>query len=247
MVGRVIGKGGETIKSVQATTGAVVQIQQDADPCYITISGSHNAVEAASSIIEEISRGGTPLRSPPSAFYGKHPVLLFKNVSSGIPRSPSMGDYSPYAAHPYGPMMHHGGAFGGPGGAYGGGYMGGYSPHPPAGYGYYGSMGGYPPQDLHPSNLHVPSPPPPHHGYGYSGYSPQPGTPYGPPQLYSQGSGGFRPSEMYPQGPVPPPATDGPPSIVSNNWTELSDVEGRLYYYNNQTGVSQWEKPTDFQ
>ena len=41
--------------------------------------------------------------------------------------------------------------------------------------------------------------------------------------------------------------TDGSGSVMSHSWTELHDVEGRLYYYNTQTGASQWEKPTDFQ
>ena len=28
-------------------------------------------------------------------------------------------------------------------------------------------------------------------------------------------------------------------------WQELQDEQGRSYYYNAQTGVSQWEKPPD--
>jgi far upstream element-binding protein len=28
-------------------------------------------------------------------------------------------------------------------------------------------------------------------------------------------------------------------------WQELQDEQGRTYYYNSQTGVSQWEKPPD--
>lgn len=28
-------------------------------------------------------------------------------------------------------------------------------------------------------------------------------------------------------------------------WQELQDDQGRTYYYNSQTGVSQWEKPVD--
>lgn len=42
MVGRVIGKQGETIKQLQRNTGANIQIDQASDPCTITITG-HNA------------------------------------------------------------------------------------------------------------------------------------------------------------------------------------------------------------
>jgi len=70
MIGRVIGKGGETIKTLQAQTGAVVHIQQDGDPCFITVSGSHQAVETASSMVEEIARGGSPFRSNTPNPYG---------------------------------------------------------------------------------------------------------------------------------------------------------------------------------
>ena len=39
MVGRVIGKGGETIKALQQYTGAMIQIDQSQDPTRVTIAG----------------------------------------------------------------------------------------------------------------------------------------------------------------------------------------------------------------
>lgn len=160
-----------------------------------------------------------------------------------------MGEYPP--AYAYSPMGHQVGAFG-HGNGYGGYNMGGYAPHPPGNYGYYGGGGYGPPGHLHPGSPHIPSPPPSQHSYsGYSGYSTQPGTPYGHPQLYGQGSGGysqgFGPPDAYLQAPMPPPPLTDGPGAVNNCWTELQDVEGRLYYYNTQTGASQWDKPPDFQ
>ena len=56
------------------------------------------------------------------------------------------------------------------------------------------------------------------------GYGQQGG--YGGPQ--GGGGGG-------PQGGGPPPSV----------WQELKDDQGRTYYYNSQTGASQWERPAD--
>jgi far upstream element-binding protein len=47
MVGRVIGKGGETIKTLQKQFGASIQIDQNSMPCKITVTGSQGAVESA--------------------------------------------------------------------------------------------------------------------------------------------------------------------------------------------------------
>lgn len=47
MVGRVIGKQGETIKQLQRNTGANIQIDQKSDPCTITITGPKNSCSNA--------------------------------------------------------------------------------------------------------------------------------------------------------------------------------------------------------
>ena len=52
MVGRVIGKGGETIKALQQYTGAVIQIDQSQDPTRVTIAGEVDSLKLAVSMIQ---------------------------------------------------------------------------------------------------------------------------------------------------------------------------------------------------
>lgn len=65
MVGRVIGKGGETIKALQKNFGANIQIDQSTDPMRITIAGQPPAVEACAAAVQEIVNGGNPYLGPP--------------------------------------------------------------------------------------------------------------------------------------------------------------------------------------
>ena len=60
VVGRVIGKGGETIKALQKTYGANIQIDQSTDPMKITVAGQAMAVENAAAAVLEIINGGNP-------------------------------------------------------------------------------------------------------------------------------------------------------------------------------------------
>lgn len=57
MVGRVIGKGGETIKALQQYTGAIIQVDQSREPTRVTISGSTRALSLASSMVQDIVAG----------------------------------------------------------------------------------------------------------------------------------------------------------------------------------------------
>lgn len=45
----------------------------------------------------------------------------------------------------------------------------------------------------------------------------------------------------YAGGPASAAAGGGGASV----WQEMQDDQGRTYYYNGQTGASQWEKPAD--
>lgn len=81
MVGRVIGKGGETIKTLQKNFGANIQIDQTVDPMKITIAGQPSAVEAAAAAVTEIVNGGNPYLGPsaPGAYGASYvclPLLL---------------------------------------------------------------------------------------------------------------------------------------------------------------------------
>lgn len=54
MVGRVIGRGGETIKSLQKQFNVSIQIDQNISPCKVTITGPPHAVHAARREVENL-------------------------------------------------------------------------------------------------------------------------------------------------------------------------------------------------
>ncbi|EFJ40519.1 hypothetical protein VOLCADRAFT_99702 [Volvox carteri f. nagariensis] len=57
MIGRVIGRNGETIKALQTYTGALIQIDQTCDPTKIAISGTPQSLSLALSMVNDIVRG----------------------------------------------------------------------------------------------------------------------------------------------------------------------------------------------
>jgi len=57
MVGRVIGKNGETIRALQNFTGATIQVDQSTDPMRVTISGTPESVRVAISMVTDIVNG----------------------------------------------------------------------------------------------------------------------------------------------------------------------------------------------
>eukprot|EP00891_Asterochloris_glomerata_P001697 jgi/Astpho2/1697/fgenesh1_pg.00032_%23_37_t len=56
-VGRVIGKGGETIKALQQYTGAMIQIDQSVEPTRVTIAGSAQSLQLALCMVRDIVAG----------------------------------------------------------------------------------------------------------------------------------------------------------------------------------------------
>lgn len=57
MVGRVIGKNGETVKALQAFSGAQIQIDQTTDPTRVSITGAPYSLSLAVSMVTDIVRG----------------------------------------------------------------------------------------------------------------------------------------------------------------------------------------------
>lgn len=86
MVGRVIGKQGETIKQLQRNTGANIQIDQASDPCTITITGHNaninNAMRDINNIINDNGMGASG--------YGRGAAAGTSHVSSAHLKSQSL-------------------------------------------------------------------------------------------------------------------------------------------------------------
>ncbi|MEW5315691.1 MAG: hypothetical protein WDW38_007101 [Sanguina aurantia] len=197
MVGRVIGKGGETIKGLQKQFSASIQIDQMQTPCKITITGPTQAVNDAERAVYDIieDRNGPP---PGAGGYGGGGGGPYGGGGGGGHQATPYG--APYGAPPYQPP-----SYAAPYGA-------------PAPYGAYGA-----PAYAAPAYQ---QPPPAYAQYGGA---------YGAPQdPYAGGYGG---AGGYGAPPAPAPAP--------SPWQAQLDEQGRTYYYNSQTGVSQWEKPAE--
>jgi far upstream element-binding protein len=65
VIGRIIGRGGETIKNIQKMSNATLQIDQTEDPCKISLSGKQPAIDQAKVYINEIMNGGDPFAPNP--------------------------------------------------------------------------------------------------------------------------------------------------------------------------------------
>ena len=88
MVGRVIGKSGETIRALQNYTGALIQIDQTVDPMKVTISGPPRSLELAVSMVTDIVTG---------TFKG---FALLRQIATNPPDP--MSPYQPVYAPGYG-------------------------------------------------------------------------------------------------------------------------------------------------
>jgi far upstream element-binding protein len=260
LVGRVIGRGGETIQMLQAKTGARIQIDQNVPevcPLYC-LSGQSDWVVSPRGVCARLPSPplqGMPCRITVSAAPGGPPgavalgaQMVYDVMQNGPQRLSSLAPVPPpgpmFQQPGYGP-----GPYGGGGGGYGG--PGGYPPSGGPG-GFYGGPGGYDPYYGGGGGGGYPphgGPGPSHgmgHGHGgpgpYGGHGGGGGGGYGGQHSagghqqhhQQQASGG---SSSAASAPAPPSsaAASGTPSP----WQEVKTQDGRSYWYNTQTGVSQ--------
>jgi len=271
-VGRVIGRAGQTIRGLQAQTGANLSIDQnvpDGTPCTVTITGSPEAIAAAKAQVNELISGTAPagLNSMPAPG-GADKVLQIqqqhvgKIIGKGGETIKGMQNSTGARVHidqqawtctitgtpqavEQAAQMITTITNGGDAPNFappGGGYG-----NPPAGYGGgYGGGYGHPPPGYGgypPPAGYGGYPPPQGYGGGYGGPPPGYGGGYGAPA-----PGGWQQpaAAQYPPSSEAPPGQGPPPaSAPPSPWAPHYDQQGRMYYYNSQTQQSQWEKPAD--
>jgi far upstream element-binding protein len=211
LVGKIIGKGGENIVSLQRKSGCRIVVDQQVPegyPCRVNVTGVPYNVDIARKLVEEIQMG---------VHTSKLGATLPPPIAGGSP-APSV----PHAPQP----------------VYGGYSMPAYG-MPPTAPPAYGAYGAYP------------TAPPAVAGYPYGA---QPAAtapnPYAYPQHAAAQSHHHQQHQAHsttpravstPVGAVHKPAPA--PQHVGGLWTEYKDEEGRSYWYNSSTGVSQWERP----
>ena len=229
-MGRIIGSKGVTINDLQRRSQCDIQINQDVPPgkdCEITVKGTRQGIDMAKAMIQEIIEVG-----PHHPYAGGMENYGTKNVGgyhggSFAPQHQQQSQqYNPYQ-QPQPSMYDQGAAYGQPA----------YAPQGNAGY-TAPMMGG-------------PS-------YGQPMPQPQQSVPYQQqPQQQQQQTpygavgGGYMPvpqqQQQIPmvaaavprqQPPMPPQ-----PTPAASLWKAASSPDGQIYYYNERTGETQWEKP----
>jgi len=89
---------------------------------------------------------------------------------------------------------------------------------------------------------------------GYQGYQQQPYAPqYGMQQQQPYGGQVYQPQPSFPPQQMQPYGQPGaqpspygqPPGIPLSPWRSATAADGQIYYYNEKTGQTQWDKPAD--
>lgn len=261
MVGRVIGRAGETIKGLQQQSGAHITIDQnfpEGAPRLITVSGTADSVPRALQMIKSLIEGGPSAVSVPGAaeiILKIEQGVVGKLIGKGGETIKGMqtqsgariqidqtlwqvsitgNDQAVNSARDIIQGILNGGEppnYGAQQPAYGGGY-------PQQG------MGGYGQQPAYGAPQGYAAPQGYGGGYGQQPYGGYPQQGYG--QQPQQGYGGYaqQPQQGYGQPQQPQSAPPAQPAAGST-WQTLYDPQQRPYYYNSATGVTQWEKPSE--
>jgi predicted RNA-binding protein YlqC (UPF0109 family) len=226
--GRVIGKGGETIKTLERTTGARIQVDQNVPagaPCKVNIAGAEANVSVAINMVQDVmlngsgtgqpggpgNRGGGNQYGAPQGQYGAPQGHYGAPQSQyGAPQSQYGAPQSQYGA-PQGQYGASQGQYGASQGQYG------------ASQGHYG---GAPQQQQRyggaPQQQHYGGAPQQQQHQSYGQQQQQYGAPAPAAQAYA------------------PPANNGLPP----GWEAHKDPNtGNMYYHNKATSTTQWDKP----
>lgn len=240
VVGKILGRGGETVQNIQRRSGCRITIDQSMDPCKLSITGAAQGIRTAHSLISDIMME-MGVQRPPALMGHNGPQNQFGQQNPyhdprGFGQQPMGGHYS-MSPH----MMPHGGhgmsqqQFGGMPPNYPV-YMGAGGQHsmpPSMPYpGSHSSMQGYQNQEFqdprgqaNPQHQHQ------HHNHNHyqshsSGLGPTSASQFGgPTQLQT------------------PPQIIVPPVSIPSKWVEHKTDQGLSYWYDSSTGKSQWERP----
>eukprot|EP00798_Chlamydomonas_sp_ICE-L_P009524 gene9524-12463_t len=285
LVGRIIGRGGETIRSLQTASGAHIQVNQnfpDGVPRQVDISGRADAVDRAQKMVMELMTGEQGNTQTVIQKFGAGVVRVVDcpkplvgriigkggEIIKGLQKQYNASIQIDQTVNPCkvtitgpaqavtqaeravldvmeggdgrvgggpGPGGYNGGGMGGGGGYPGQAPGGGFPPAYPGAFpGYGGAFPGAPAAPFaNPYGAY-----PAAGAYGMPQPNPYAANPYAAQDPYAA-------YQAQSQAPVNPYGAAPAAPVAASPWQELRDDQSRAYYYNSQTGVSQWEKPAE--
>lgn len=258
LVGRVIGRKGDTILRLQEMTASRIIIDQNVPnnaPRHVIISGpSLHSVSSAVQLVQEVMANGPPWRHKiPSMHaqwnvtqtpHGRYPPQVYGPSGSSTVQPPAPSSrgsngpsvHTPGLNPPNAPLPH--------GSGHSASMPGWHQPHvpyspisQPPSYAFYP---GVPPIGPHSQPSQIPTQMP------AGGWMPQP-----PFNSGWTGTGAYYPPQGSPSSnptnppPLNPPAASDPSTVNSGEvWQEARTPEGYVYYVNKVSGVTTWYKPT---